>query len=86
MVRHHSDAVNVTLKDVPDDLHKRLQLAASESGRSLNKLILVALQREFCPRRIPRARLLERIRRRRKGMKAWIDDQGLREAVEEGRA
>ena len=35
---------NITLKDVPDDLHQRLRAAAVETGRSLNKLILTLLE------------------------------------------
>ena len=34
---------NITLKDVPVDLHQRLR-AAVETGRSLNKLILTLLE------------------------------------------
>lgn len=74
--------MNVTLKDVPEDLHQRLQVAASESGRSLNKLILHALRREFCPRKASRTQLFERIRRRRASMGTWIDDESLSSAIE----
>jgi len=74
--------MNVTLKDVPPDLHQRLQVAARESGRSLNKLILHALRRQFCPRKASKTELFERIRRRRSSMEIWIDDESLSDAIE----
>jgi plasmid stability protein len=36
---------NITLKDVPDDLHQCLRAAAVETGRSLNKMILTLLEK-----------------------------------------
>ena len=82
----HYGAVNVTLKDVPESLHRRLREAAEESGRSLNKLILYTLEREFCSHKSDREVLIERIRTRREVMKAWLEDETLEHAIEEGRA
>jgi hypothetical protein len=76
---------NITLKDVPDDLHERLRAAAELSGRSLNKLILTTLERSVGPRRIDRLDLLERIRSRRATMDRILDDALLEEAIREGR-
>ena len=76
---------NITLKDVPDELHERLRAAAEASGRSLNKLILTTLERSLGPRRIDRLDLLERIRSRWATMAPVLDDALLQEAIREGR-
>jgi antitoxin FitA len=76
---------NITLKDVPDDLHERLRAAAEASGRSLNKLILTTLERSLGPRRIDRLDLIERIQNRRATMDRVLDDALLEEAIREGR-
>lgn len=78
--------MNMTLKDVPDSLHQRLREVADESGRSLNKLILLTLERAFCAHKPDRDALLQRIRLRRNAMSIWIDDQSLGAAIEEGRS
>jgi hypothetical protein len=77
--------MNITLKDVPQDLHKRLRQIADQSGRSLNKLILYKLEQSVRPQQIDRHGLLSRIKRRRVGMSAWLEDDSLRAAMQEGR-
>jgi len=78
--------MNVTLKNVPADLHEQLRSAARDSGRSVNKLILHTLEREFRAQRTDVSSLIERIRLRRNEMKLWIDDASLEAAREEGRS
>ena len=77
--------MNITVKDVPQDLHERLRKVADQSGRSLNKLILYTLEQTVRPRQIDRSGLLGRIRRRRGNMSAWLEDDTLRAAIEEAR-
>ena len=77
---------NITLKDVPHDLHERLRAAAQETGRSLNKMILTLLERAVSPRKSDRTLLLDRIRSRRSTLHHVVDDRGLEEAIEEGRS
>lgn len=77
--------MNITLKDVPQDLHERLRQIADQSGRSLNKLILYKLEQSVRSQRIDRQGLLSRIKRRRAGMSAWLEDDSLRAAIQEGR-
>ena len=77
--------MNITVKDVPQDLHERLRQVADQSGRSLNKLILYTLEQSVSPRKIDRRDLLSRIRRRRDDMSAWLEDEPLRAAIQEGR-
>ncbi len=78
--------MNITLKNVPESLHKRLREAADENGRSLNKLILLTLEQTFCAHKSDRDALLQRIRLRRNAMNVWIDDQSIEAAIEEGRS
>ena len=77
--------MNITVKDVPQDLHERLRQVADQSGRSLNKLILYTLEQSVSPRKIDRRDLLNRIRRRRADMSVWLEDEPLRAAIQEGR-
>jgi hypothetical protein len=77
--------VNITLKDVPNGLHRRLRKLADQSGRSLNKLILFTLEQSVQPRRVDRAALVGRIQKRRNLMDAWLEDEPLRTAIQEGR-
>ena len=77
---------NITLKDVPEDLHQRLRAAAVETGRSLNKMILTLLETAVGPYKSDRLVLLDRIRARRSKLHRFMDDASLKEAIEEGRA
>ncbi len=77
--------MNVTVQDVPSDLHERLRSVADETGSSLNKVILIILERALFPRKINRADLLTRIRARRGCMSIVLDDSGLNTAIEEDR-
>lgn len=77
--------MNITVKDVPPELHQRLRERAEESGRSLNKQILFTLEQSIRPKRVDLATLLTRIRRRRSEMTVWLEDESLQTAIEEGR-
>lgn len=77
--------MNITIKEVPEGLHQRLRQAADETGRSLNKLILVTLEHAFAPSRVNRSVLMRRIRTRREAMDSFLDDDVLRAAIEQGR-
>lgn len=77
--------MNITVKDVPKDLHERLRSVADETGRSLNKLILVTLERALTPQKTDRDELLQRIQDRRATMGSVLDDEGLSGAIKGGR-
>jgi predicted transcriptional regulator len=82
---HNGAAMNITLKNVPDTLHRRLRKLAEQSGRSLNKMILFTLEQSVQPRRTDRAALVGRIQKRRNRMDAWLKDKILLSAIQEGR-
>jgi hypothetical protein len=77
--------MNITVKDVPKELHERLRVVADETGRSLNKLILITLERALVPQKTDRKVLLQRIRGRREKMESILDDASLASAIKGGR-
>jgi plasmid stability protein len=77
--------MNITLKDIPKDLHERLRATADRAGRSLNKQILFTLERAVSPKKTNRVALLKRIQWRRGEMSHWIDDESLQDAINDGR-
>ena len=77
--------MNITVKDVPKDLHQRLKEAADQSGRSLNKMILVTLDRALTSQKSDRDQLVQRIQARRARMTPILDDEGLSQAIKGGR-
>src|SRR5260370_12342359 len=54
---YHGRMANLSLKDLPDTLHRRLKAAAKQHGRSLNSYIIQVLQTSE----------QDRLRRERKG-------------------
>ena len=77
--------MNITVKDVPEELHERLRSVAEATGRSMNKLILITLERAIMPQKSDRLVLMQRIRTRRAGMSVLLDDHGLEAAIKDGR-
>lgn len=77
--------MNITIKEVPTELHDRLRSVAQECGRSLNKQILHTLEQAVSPRKENRTDLMQRIKSRRDQMDVWIDDESLQKAISEGR-
>jgi len=73
--------MNITVKDVPSDLHKRLKSVADETGRSINKMIIFTLERALTPQKVDREALVRRIRSRRDRMEPILDDAGLQDAI-----
>ena len=82
---HNGAIMNITVKDVPKELHDRLKSAANETGRSLNKLILITLERALTPQKTDRRQLLQRIQERRATMRPIVNDAGLSDAIKKGR-
>ncbi len=76
---------SLTLKNIPSDLHRRLRARAAEHGRSLNSEAIAALREATAGRRIDAKSFLARVRRLRKGLKVWADDETIRRFRNEGR-
>ncbi len=77
--------MNITLKDVPKELHENLKITADKTGRSINKLILITLERALSPQQVDRAKLLRRVRSRRSRMESSLTDDMLSKSIKEGR-
>ncbi|NDV62618.1 plasmid stability protein [Puniceicoccales bacterium CK1056] len=77
--------MNFTIKNLPPEVHARLQEAAKRSGRSLNKQIVTTLERAVSPVAVDRSTLLKRVRLRREGMETWLEDANLDQLKRGGR-
>ena len=56
---NHNDSMNVTLKDVPPELHERIKEAAAHSGRSLNRQIIFTLEASLGSTKTPKDELVQ---------------------------
>ena len=59
---YHACVPNVQIRDVPDDVHRRLKAQAALSGQSLNEFLLARMRDIALVPTVPE--LAERIRRR----------------------
>lgn len=77
--------MNITLKEVPPELHERLKQIAEETGRSLNRQIIYTLEQVLMPKCIDRSGLLQRIQQRRESLGGEVRMEELQESIERGR-
>lgn len=83
----------ITLKNVPDDLHRRLKERAERHHRSLNREVIRYLEEAVSEDTAPPSGLdpeafLVEVRRHRKALVeggVWLTEESLREAIEAGR-
>lgn len=52
---------NLTIKSIPDELYQRLKQSASEYRRSINREVIVCLERSLLSRRIKPGTFLARV-------------------------
>jgi|GEM_PF-1752390 len=57
--------MNITLKEIPTDLHKRLKERAEVNGRSLNKELMTILEQAVYSSRVDAESLRASVRERR---------------------
>ena len=77
--------MNITLKDVPPALHRKLKQRAQRNRRSLNGEVLTILERVSDDQPWPDTELLERIREVRAEMTGEISEELLKAARLKGR-
>ena len=53
---------NITVKNIPDDLYRRLKAVAKRNQRSLNGEIINRIERSLSPQRIPTNQLVAKLR------------------------
>lgn len=79
-------AINITVKNIPPDLHKDLKSSAARHRRSLNSEIIALLEERLRPRKRPPEEVLAAARVLRERMKGvWITPEMIDRARREGR-
>ena len=59
---------SITVKNIPDDLYARLKMAAARNHRSINSEVIVCIERNLLPQKVPARQILDRVRRLRAAM------------------
>lgn len=78
-------AINITLKNIPPELHKDLRESAARHRRSLNGEIIALLEERLKPRKRTPEEMLAVSRALRKGMKGvWLTQEMIDQAKKEG--
>ena len=76
----------LTIKNVPEKLHKRLKESAAQHRRSINSEAITCLESVLEGKRVDPREFLARVDARRKRMpRMYITDEFLRAAKNEGR-
>ncbi len=75
----------ITLKDIPQKIHKALKQRAKRSGRSLNREVLAILASSVMPRKVDVDAYLVEIRQHRESLPGRLTDVLLEEAKRTGR-
>jgi antitoxin FitA len=75
----------ITVKSLPEALHRRLKQRATDHGRSLNSEIIACLKAALEPQVVDVEALLVRARALREGVPARLTDRALRRLKERGR-
>lgn len=79
-------AINITVKNIPPDLHKDLKASAARHKRSVNKEIIALLEERLNPRKPTPEEVLAAVdilHDRLKGV--WLTDEMIDQAKKEGR-
>ncbi len=77
--------VNITLKNIPEQLHKELCSRAEKNGRSLNKEVIASLESIVKSKRIDPLDYLQYIRKARDKAKLNITNEDITSAIDNGR-
>ncbi len=84
--RNQYGFVNVTLKEIPPELHEQLKDAAARSRRSLNHQIIYTLQSSLASHQTSRDELVTRIQQRRGRLGGFVESADVIEGIQDGRA
>jgi len=80
------DMATVTVKNIPDELYKRLKAVAEINRRSINSEIIVCIENAVTSRRVNPEEVLENARRLRQLTEGHrISDEEFNQAKAEGR-
>lgn len=76
---------SITIRDIPDEVHKRLKERAERHHRSLNSEIIVSLKRSVMSHERDPDQILARADQLRKRVKGSLTMEEIQAAIEEGR-
>ncbi len=76
---------NLTIKNLPDDIYRRLKDTAEANHRSLNGQVIAFLEQALLQTRPPVQEQLRRIRKLRASVRRTFDADEVLEAIEHGR-
>jgi plasmid stability protein len=77
---------NVTVKNLPQEVHRRLKARAARHGRSLNAEMVTCLRAAVSVETIDVEALVHRARMHRASIATTMDDRAVRVAKKAGRA
>jgi plasmid stability protein len=78
-------ATNFTLKNIPEDLYKKVKERAQRNNRSINGEIISILSAATAPDQIPVDVILARARALRERTRGFLTDEFIDQAKREGR-
>ena len=78
--------MNITLKNIPDNLHQRLKEISVEHGRSLSKEIITILELNVLPQKVNSEDFLRQVQKQRSELKLRLTMEDIESAIEEGRS
>lgn len=77
---------NITIKDIPPELHQRLKERAARNRRSLNSEVIRCLEDAVGPRKVSVEQELENINVLRESLKGYkLSNEFLKRAKDQGR-
>jgi plasmid stability protein len=77
---------NITVRNIPDKLHKILKKRTEISRRSLNSEIIACLEEALLPNKLEVEKILEKSEQIRNRLSFEVDLKEVSEAIDNGRA
>lgn len=76
---------NITVKNIPESIYKKLKQQAAMQHRSMNSEIIFCLERSVEPNRVTPDEILQQARLMRKKVKGSLSSLQIEDAINEGR-
>jgi len=76
---------NITVKNIPDSIYKKLKQQAAAQHRSMNSEIIACLERSVEPKRVSPDEILHQARSMRNKVKGSLSATEINSAINEGR-
>lgn len=76
---------NITIKNIPEPIYKKLKQQAEAQHRSMNSEIIACLERSVEPKRVSSDEILRQARLMRRKVKARLSADEIQDAIDQGR-